>query len=121
MSAERAELEREHSEALQGLEWERAERQRLENDLRKTIQSMGHQTDVRMLCLQFCLQYSCLYYHNKVMVIVQETDSYKQLNVEMIELKLQLENETRLKLQAERDLEAKYSELSESSIGSAEV
>ena len=72
MSAERAKLEREHSEALQGLEWERAERQRLENDLRKTIQSMGHQADVRMHCLQFCLQYSYLYYCNKVIVICPE-------------------------------------------------
>ena len=55
------------------------------------------------------------------MSFVQKTDSYKQLNVEIIELKLQLENETRLKLQAERDLETKHSELSENSTQSAEV
>ena len=46
MAAEMAKLEREHSEALQSLECERTERQRVETELKKSIHSIQHQKEV---------------------------------------------------------------------------
>ena len=46
MAAEMAKLEREHSEALQSLECERTERQRIETELKKNIHNIQHQKEV---------------------------------------------------------------------------
>ena len=49
------------------------------------------------------------------------TDSSKDFSDEILELKLQLENERQLRLQAETELQAKSSGFSNGNIGSAEV
>lgn len=94
MAAERARHQREQLDAMQNLESERTERQRMENELRVTIQGMQEQREA--------------------------TEPSKQLNDEILELKLQLENESQLRLQAERELRAMCSGVSKSENGSLE-
>lgn len=88
MAAERTRYQKEHVEALQKLENERTERQRMESELKAAMQ---HQKDA--------------------------SDPSKQLNDEILELKLQLENESQLRLQAERELRAMCSGLLKSESG----
>nr|AMS24206.1 armadillo repeat-containing kinesin b [Marsilea vestita] len=78
MASERSKLDKERMEVLRIVESERIERQRVENDLRATIRDMQHQKDV--------------------------SDPSKQLHDEILELKLQLETESQLRLQAEKEL-----------------
>ncbi|MCO5564243.1 hypothetical protein L7F22_017901 [Adiantum nelumboides] len=91
MAAERARHQVEQVEVLQSLESERRERQRMESELQAARQ---HQKDA--------------------------SDPCKQLNDEVLELKLQLENESQLKLQAERELCVLKSGLPKSDIGDVE-
>ncbi|MCO5611569.1 hypothetical protein L7F22_065822 [Adiantum nelumboides] len=91
MAAERARHQMEQVEVLQSLESERRERQRMESELQAARQ---HQKDA--------------------------SDPCKQLNNEVLELKLHLENESQLKLQAERELCALKSGLPKSDIGDLE-